>query len=72
MMNKTQLNELERQLWAECSHNVAHQVLKDNLDTRERLGKIISLVYTVLTENRRHLRDTSRLEELEYLLTIKK
>ena len=70
MLNKTQFSELERRLWAECSHGAAYEALKEAMQARDRLEELIGATYAVLADNRRHLRNTYKLEKLETMLTL--
>lgn len=70
MMNKTQLNELERRLWAECPHGQAYEALLEAIKAREMLENLVNATYAVLNENRRHVKDSYKLEKLEMLLCM--
>ena len=70
MLNKTQFSELERELWANWFSDTAYIALREAIEARDKLETLIGAVYAVLADNRRHLRNTEKLEKLETMLTL--
>lgn len=70
MLNNTQFNELEREFWSNWFPDTAYIALREAIEARDKLEALIGATYAVLADNRRHLRNTEKLEKLETMLTL--